>query len=81
MIRIGTLVQIERATHVGTETILGTVTMGEETETGELTHITVEGQILVTRIGRMVIPEERAVTLEMIPVEPTHPHLLTVTEL
>lgn len=81
MIQIGTMIQIERATQVGTQTILGTVTMGEVTETGEMTHITVEGQVLVTRIGNMVIEEEQPVTLEMIPVEPTHPHLLTITEL
>jgi hypothetical protein len=77
MIIQGSIVEIERLTHAGTEIILGSVHHGEENEVGELTHITVHGQVLETHIGNMVIPSERPVVLEMIPTE-SHSHPLTV---
>jgi hypothetical protein len=79
----GSLVRVTRATHVGTEEILGRVMMGEieEVEGHEvMTHITVEGMILTTKIRGLPLPieEEKPVILEMIPVEPKHPRLLKV---
>ena len=82
-VKQGSLVMVVRATQVGTEEILGRVTMGEieEVEGHEvMTHITVEGMILTTHIRGLPLPieEEKPVTLEMIPVESKHPHLLKV---
>ena len=72
----GTKVLVTRATLIGTEEILGIVTMGliEEIEGKEtMTHITVEGMVIATMIHGLPLPieEERSVTLTMIPVEST----------
>jgi hypothetical protein len=78
-VKQGSLVIVTRATHAGIETILGRVTAGEiaEIEGREvMTHVIVEGTVQHTKIGNMLIPEEREVTLNMIPVESTHPELL-----
>lgn len=78
---IGTRVVITRATHTGTETILGHVTaplmLAEE---GEVTHITVEGHVTQAHITGLPLPieTEREVRLELLPLAPRHAHLLKV---
>ena len=79
--RKGSLVRVTRATPVGTEEILGTVTMGL-IEGGKMTHITVKGMVTATKIRGLPLPieEEKPVVLEMIPVH-GRPELLRVEEL
>lgn len=80
---IGTKVLVTHKTATGTQTTFGHVVtpmMIEEIEGQEIvTHITVEGQVIATKINGLpgVIEEERAVRFEMIPVESRH-HLIEV---
>lgn len=77
---IGTRVVVTRATHTGTETILGHIVTPMELEGERVTHVTVEGTVTLTTIRGLPLPieTEREVRLELIPLEPTHPRLLTV---
>ena len=80
-VKIGAKAVVTRATHVGVETILGhVVTPMVLTETGEVTHVTIEGHVTHFRITGLPLPieEEHEVRLEMIPLAPRHPHLLRV---
>lgn len=83
-VKQGSLVEVTERTHYGTRTILGSVTRGlvEEVEGEEvMTHITVTGMVTVAHIGGLPLPVEveEPITLTMIPAEPRHPHLMTVT--
>ena len=77
---IGKRVIVQRATHTGTETILGHIVAPMELMGELVTHVTVEGTVTVERVAGLPLPlePEREVRLELIPLEPTHPHLLRV---
>ena len=77
---IGTRVVVTRATHTGTETLLGHVVAPMELEGERVTHVTVEGTVTVEMVRGLALPiePEREVRLELIPLESRHPRLLAV---
>ena len=70
---VGLMVTVERRTHTGTETIVGTITTPLVIEQHEgrevITHVTVEGEIVTETVTGLPLPitVEEPVTLEMIP--------------
>lgn len=75
---IGTKVVVTRATMTGTETVLGHVVTPIHTAEETVTHVTVEGMVIAETIHPLPLPlePERAVRLELVPVESRHPHLV-----
>lgn len=79
---IGTLVLVTQATAVGHEVILGSVVkplwFEERNGQEEITHVTVEGQVIATHINGLPLPiiTEQAIKLELVPVVSRHPGLI-----
>jgi hypothetical protein len=78
--KIGTLVEVMRRTHTGTEVIVGHVISPLVIEEETVTHVTVEGMVVATQVEGLPLPieEERPIVLEMVPVESRHPELLSI---
>ena len=67
---IGKPVTMQRRTHAGVETILGSITTPLEIQEIEgqevITAVTIQGSVVATKVAGMTISESEPVTIEMI---------------